>query len=289
MLNENEQERATKYICKKCDYTTSRANNLNRHILSSKHKRRTNTNKNEQERAEKIFLCSCGKKYKHQSSLCKHKKKCDFQESNIVEENSELIVSSETGHLKDLVKSLIDENKELTKTIRDMAPKIGNNNNTNNQFNLNIFLNEKCKDALNLSDFVQTLQVEFTDLENTVNNGTIQGLSNIIVKGLRELDTYKRPIHCTDMKRETLYIKDNNEWEKEKDNKKLNSVINHVASEQMKLIKEWEERNPNWIDNEYKQQEYLNLVNSIMGFKPEDQTDSNKIIKNIAKEVTIDK
>ena len=293
MLIEKIPKNPPEFFCKKCDYNTSNKKDYIKHLSTQKHKRLTNANKNPQ-KSPKNFSCKCGKKYIHQSSLCKHKKKCNYQEKTDVVESDEtvdetytLVEKSETAELKNMVKTLVDENKELTRTIRDLAPNIGNNN--NNSFNLNIFLNETCKDAMNISDFVQSLQIEFDDLETTRTNGVVEGLSNIIVKGLKELDTYKRPIHCTDMKRETLYIKDNNEWEKEKDKGKITSVIDTVASKQMKSIKEWENKNPNWIDDEHKQQEYLKLVNSVMGYQPDDYNHNNKIIKNIAKEVTIDK
>jgi hypothetical protein len=293
MLIEKMPKNAEIFVCKKCDFSCSKLSNFNKHILTLKHERLINTNKKCRKMPKK-FLCKCGKEYIHQSSLCKHKKKCKYQEKIDVVETDEsvdetytLVEKSETTELKNLVKTLVDENKELTKTIRDLAPKVGSNN--NNSFNLNIFLNEQCKDAMNISDFVQSLQIEFDDLETTRTNGVVEGLSNIIVKGLKELDTCKRPIHCTDMKRETLYIKDNNEWEKEKDKGKITSVIDTVASKQMKSIKEWENKNPNWIDYEHKQQEYLKLVNSVMGYQPDDYNHNNKIIKNIAKEVTIDK
>jgi hypothetical protein len=174
--------------------------------------------------------------------------------------------------------------KEQSKIIQDMIPRMGNNN--NNRFNINVFLNEQCKDAINMSDFIESLQIQIEDLRYAKNNGLIEGISSVFVNGLKQLDTFKRPIHCTDMKRETLYIKDNDEWESGKG--RLRTAISDVANKERKAILEWEAENPTWGETEHGKDDYINLVKSVMTDVSQ-PPDENKIIKTIAKETIIDK
>jgi len=181
---------------------------------------------------------------------------------------------------------------EQNKTIVELANKttIVNNNNTtnNNKFNLNIFLNEKCKDALNITDFVDSLQLQLGDLEETGRLGYVQGISRIFINGLKQLDVYKRPIHCSDAKRETLYVKDNNSWEKEDtDKKKITRAIRHVSIKNAKQVGEWTRENKGYNDAANKKSDkYLKIISEANGGEPEE---INKIIKTISANVTIDK
>ena len=164
-------------------------------------------------------------------------------------------------------------------------------NNTNNNFSINVFLNETCRDAINMSEFLESLQVQLDDLKYTQTNGLVEGISSVLVNGLRQLETCKRPIHCTDVKRETLYIKENNEWEKEegKEGKmRLRDAIESVADKQRKAIAEWEAQNPGWEESEKGKDEYLKIVRSVMADVSQ-ETEENRIIKNIAKETIIDR
>ena len=164
----------------------------------------------------KKFHCECGKEYKHRSSLFNHKKTCNINAVDCpVKHNQKIIILEKEEDIlsdKQMILKLLEKNDELIKTIQTMAPRIGNNN--NNKFNLNFFLNEQCKEAINLSDFVNSLKIQLDDLEYTQLNGYSKGITNVIVNGLKSLDMYTRPIHCTDPKRTTMYVKDNDGWEK---------------------------------------------------------------------------
>jgi len=188
---------------------------------------------------------------------------------------------------------LIKQNSELVKTINEIVPKIGttnnitNNNNTN--FNLNVFLNEKCKDALNISDFIESLTITLEDLDFSNKNGMVRGISNLMIKGLKELDIHKRPIHCTDAKRDIIYIKDKEKWEKDVHNEKMKETIHKIANKERNAISEWVEKNPNWFDTEEKQMEYLTLINKICEPIENDLKNGKKIIKIVSKEIILNK
>ena len=187
---------------------------------------------------------------------------------------------------------MLTENQEMREMLKDVIPKIGNNNTTiTNKFNLQFFLNEQCKDAINLTEFVETLELGLSDLDETRQNGYVSGISSIIVRGLKELDLHKRPIHCSDLKREVLYVKDNDTWERENDNKqKMKQVIATVANKQIDKIKEWESRNPDWNLTESGTQSYIEMVRNVTdGHGDEEDRSNNRIIKTIAKEVIIEK
>lgn len=260
-----------------------------------------------------FFKCdNCERIYKNRSGLWKHNKKGCLEyisEKSIVVKENEKINETEKINddelkvmLKEMMKcfqkdsemknellnQLKEQNKIITeqqKSINEMIPKVGNNN--NNKFNLNFFLNEQCKDALNMSDFIKGLEIQLKDLMYTKNNGIIEGVSNVFVNGLKQLEKTKRPIHCTDIKRETLYIKEHNEWEKDEDNKeKLMSALNNIAFKQRRAISDWEKNNPNWIKSDKGKEEYINLIRTVMAEVPSAVKD-NKIIKNIVKEVQI--
>jgi hypothetical protein len=193
---------------------------------------------------------------------------------------------------KMVVQELLNQNKELMNTIREMTPRIGNNNvvnTTNNtQFNLNVFLNEECKDAIKLSDFVKSLNITVADLEFTKNNGLIEGVSSIIVNNLKGMDVHKRPIHCTDMKRETMYIK-NDEWEKDDKLEHVRKFIYLTACYQTRVIQDWMAAHPGWESNENMQTEYLTLCKELYKNIEKDDVAQRKILKGFIKEVQIDK
>jgi len=193
---------------------------------------------------------------------------------------------------KAMVQELLNQNKELMHTIREMTPRIGNNNvvnTTNNtQFNLNVFLNEECKDAIKLSDFVKSLNITVADLEFTKNNGIIEGVSSIIVNNLKGMDVHKRPIHCTDVKRETMYIK-NDEWEKDDKLEHVRKFIYLTSCYQTRVIQDWMAAHPGWESNEKMQTEYLTLCKELYKNIENDDAAQRKILKGFIKEVQIDK
>jgi hypothetical protein len=278
------------FICKKCDYITSRKSQYDRHLLTPKHQNTdkilTNTDI-EGSKSSLLFTCNCGKKYKHRQSLFNHKRKC----TNSQEFNS-------TSNDK-LVEYLMKENSEFKNLILE-ALKNGsinnsnntiNNNSNNKSFNLQFFLNETCKDAMNITEFVNSIQLQLSDLEKVGEVGYIEGISSIIVKNLNALDVTLRPVHCTDKKRETMYIKDEDKWEKEDENKaKLHKMVRKVANKNIGLISEFKELYPDWRKSTSKVSDQFNkiIIESMGGPGDNDFEKEEKIIKKVAKEVLID-
>jgi hypothetical protein len=255
------------------------------------------------EKNEAIFYqCNCGKKFKTSSGLWKHKKKCLTED----EDNTQLIDGINIKDKDALVLHLLKQNAELIKGQQDMMLKLtenginnnnyqnnNNNNNNNNTFNLNFFLNETCKDAMNISDFVSNIKLELNDLEYTGRTSYVEGISNIVIKNLNNLEQKLRPLHCSDSKREVLYIKDNNEWLKETEEKPmLIKTIKTIANENIKQINKWVQQYPDCTEaNSKKNDLYLKIVsNSMHGLtKEEADKNINKIITNVAKNVVIQK
>jgi len=296
---------APKFCCKTCNFESSKKNDYNRHILTLKHKRLMNTNDFTPFYAEqKIYVCDCGKQYKHLPSLYKHKKLCEPAKIHMYSENNNE-GKNNIELLTDLVQTQIKENKELRDMLQEqnkimfkMSENSGstitnsNINSHNKTFNLQIFLNEHCKDAMNIMDFVDSLKLQLSDLENVGKHGFVEGISNIIVKNLKALDVHKRPVHCSDSKREVMYVKDEDKWEKENDEKlKLRKAIKHIAHKNSKLIPQFKEKHPDCgkSDSKYSDQYNKLVIEAMGGSGNEDIDNENKIIKKIAKEVTIDK
>ena len=287
-------EVAPKFCCKTCDYNSCRKSSYDKHLLTLKHIETTNTT----EKLQKVatYVCDCGKKYQHHSSLWKHKKNCT---TNLKGKEKEPEKKQDIPITNENVLELLKQNNEFKSLIVDLVGKgIGNTTNSHNttnknKFNLNIFLNEQCKDAMNIMDFVDSLKLQLSDLERVGELGYTKGISNIIVTALQKIDVFKRPIHCSDAKRETMYVKDENAWEKENNNKeKMTKMIKQVAYKNVKQIPEWKEENPEYKDGESTvHDQYLKIVNESMGGcnEEEDSKNYNKIVKTIAKEVIIER
>ena len=276
-------KKVQKFRCEICDYECSKQSQLERHMSTEKHKILTNTD-------AKRYICECGKEYKHRQSLFNHKKKCYEIQSKNINENNELI--------KDLInqnKELINENKEIVKTvlnqqktINELAPMVGNNNsiNSNNTNNTNIIvmLNDKFKDALNLDDFIKSLTISLEDLNLTKDKGLVKGITNAFIKNLKKIDIDKRPLFCNDGKGDIVYVKDNELWERDNENKKIKDSISKVAFEQRKAIDLWTNANPQYLKDNEKQEDYIKLVkNSTQNL--ENTPEESKIVKNIFKEI----
>jgi hypothetical protein len=298
------------FYCQTCDFITCNKKDYTRHLFTPKHtntaKILTNTYINTQKTQKNptlTFSCECGKKYKHRQSLFNHKKKCtENQTINIINENNEVKIDidkddlikylmKENSEFKDMI---IEQNKMVMKIYENTGTSINNSNiNSHNKtFNLNVFLNEHCKDAMNITDFVDSLKLQLSDLENVGRLGFVQGISNIIVKNLKALDVHKRPVHCSDSKREVMYVKDENKWEKENDDKnKLRKAIKKIANKNSKLLPIFKEKYPDCGKSTSKYSDQYNklIVEAMGGSGNEDIDNENKIIKKIAKEVTIDK
>ena len=285
MLTQKTPKNPKEFFCKNCDFISSNKKDYDRHLATDKHKMLTNVDK-KTPKNPKPFQCECGKQYKHRQSLSVHKKKCKIKNNELLEK----IVENKTINEKDMmsvpkemwerVMNHMDKQQEALVCLSSKSSKTINNN-----FNIQIFLNENCKDALSITEFVDSLQLKLEDLLYSKQNGAIEGISNVIIKGLNELDIEKRPLHCTDVKRETLYIKDENGWEKEnKDKEKLKKAIFTTQQRQARLIKEWQNENPDWADSMAKMEEFHQFVQKVYM----DDGEENKVIKNIAKNVHID-
>ena len=286
-------------FCKSCDFLTSNKKDYVRHVLTPKHtntaKILTNTAKIPQNTPDEttVFFCECGKQYKHRQSLFNHKKKCLYDNN----------LSNTTNSLNetDVIITLLQQNNQLQTQIIEMCKErntttinntIGNINSHNKTFNLNVFLNETCKDAMNIMEFVDSLKLQLSDLESVGKLGYVQGISNIIVKNLKALDIHKRPVHCSDSKREVMYIKDENKWEKENEEKnKLRKAIKKIANKNSRLLPEFKEKYPDCGKSESMFSDQYNklIIEAMGGSGDNDLEKEDKIIRKIAKEVTIDK
>ena len=274
-----------KFFCSTCDFECGKKGDWRRHIVTVKHISLTTSN----QKHAKEYVCKCGKIYKHGSSLSLHKKTCKNMSLNLSD--------------KELILMVINENKELKNIIMEMSKTVSNitNNNTNTNsnnnnktFNLQIFLNEDCKNALNISEFVSSIKMDLDDLEKTGRLGYVTGISSIINKNLSDLDQTMRPIHCSDAKREVFYVKSDDQWIKETDDNKpiLTKAIKQVARENIKQIATWQKKYPDCCDPDSKKNDmYLNIVSNAMsgGSNEEQLHNYEKIITNVAKEVTIEK
>jgi hypothetical protein len=288
----------SKFYCEYCDYGTSKKSSYENHCESKRHKINilaTDGNEIMPKLCSKIYDCEkCEKIFKDRTGLWKHKKKC----------SNEMIIDGINIKDKDaLVFHLIKQNGDLQNKLIEISSEksITNSHNTNtnsfnttnNAFNLNFFLNETCKDAMNITDFVSSIKFNLEDLENTGRRGYIEGISNIIIKNLNNMEQCYRPIHCSDYKREVLYIKESDEWVKETTDKPiLTKAIKVIANENIKKIKDWKEMNPDCTDSDSKKNNlYLKIVSNSMNGLSKEESDKNinKIISNVAKETVIQK
>ena len=301
------QKSATKYYCKYCDYGTSKKCNYDTHNMSLKHSKSTNDYNMGQNSAniqptfnnystKEKFICSCGKEYQHRQGLWKHSKICN---ANISMDENENANKKDEISDKELIMMLIKDNSELKNMMMKVIEN-GTNNTTNNTthtnshnkaFNLNFFLNETCKDAMNIMDFVESIKFQLSDLESVGEKGYIEGMSNIIIKNLKDLDVTQRPVHCTDKKRETIYVKDEDKWEKDDDNKKMHKMVRKVQDKNFRMIQKFKEKYPNYNKASSKQSDvYNNIIIESMGGKGDNDFEKEeKIIKKVSKEITIDK
>jgi hypothetical protein len=289
--------------CELCDYNTCKKGDYYRHLQTIKHKN-NEILINGAPTTNKIFTCECGKKYKHNQSLYNHKKKCAFEVvlTNKVEETNCQIITqnnvdhnmimkliSENNDIKNLLliqqQQLLEQQKQLGEQHRqlvEIVPKIGNiTNNTahiKQNFNINVFLNEQCKNAINMNDFIKQIKLTLEDLDLTKNKGLEIGLSNAIIQTINKMSLFERPLHCTDPKRETLYIKDNDLWEKDSDKTKIKGALHNLNKAHFKLIKDWIAENPDFKENDAKQDYFAYLLKTCsVSLK----TIDDKIIKKI--------
>jgi hypothetical protein len=302
-VNEIMPKLCHKFFCEKCDYGTSKKSSYDNHLISSKHKKSMIVNEIMPKLCCKYTCEKCSKTYKDNSGLWRHKQKCLVNFDTNANTNTNIDIINENKSFKEFMieqnqefKSLIIEllKKETFNTINNNNNNINNISNCNNQsFNLNFFLNEQCKDALNIDEFVDSIKMNLSDLENFAHLGYADGVSNIFSKGIKELGVHLRPIHCSDTKREVLYIKNNDEWIKESDDKPLiTKAIKKVAFKNIKQINEWVKENPACKDPRTKKYDQYNkiVMNAMSGVTEEEQKNNiEKIVKNVTKSVAIEK
>ena len=318
-------KQAQNYECKLCNFVCSKQSNYDIHLSTRKHKKEImeKETKNMEIEIKPSLICSiCNIKYSTKSGLWKHvKKHHNAQEPALVPETLQVPPRQEhyntlvldTATVLQLIKQnddfktlIVEQNQEFKSLLLeqqnkliDLAGKPNTNNNTvnntvnnNNTFNLQVFLNETCKDAMNIREFIENLNIQLKELENVGNNGYVTGISDIILKRIKGLEVSKRPLHCTDVKRETMYIRDENEWNKDNEEKsKLKNFIEQVANQNIQKIPEWRQENPECQDMHHEKYEYcMKLFRNSLGDLDEKQDKLyDKVIKNIAKQVTVDK
>ena len=294
MLTKNSAKIRCEFVCTNCNYATSDKKDYSKHIATAKHKNNTNvdiTLTNIGKKSENIieFICSCDKKYKSRQGLYAHKKKCKLLQNGAILDTSNSQITLANELTNDLIFKLLNDNKEMREIIikqqdqiSELLPKIGNNfitnNNNNNKFNIQVFLNERCKDAINMSDFIKSIQVSLQQLDYTKQNGLVNGLSNVIIENMSKLGLYQRPIHCTDIKRESLYIKDDDNWEKDVNKEKIRKAIKDVSTKQFCALSKWTKENPDFQNNESKQNYYTHTLVAIANNK---ENNEDKIIKKL--------
>ena len=297
METEKVQKVPTKYSCEICDYFTSRYSQYERHLNTSKHQKLAIVNKMEPKSSNEYICSNCDKSYKDRTGLWKHNKVCN--EPPIITENTH---SSETEVkiLTNLVLEIVKSNSDLQKQMMEIY-KQGNGgggvhnsniNSHNKTFNMQFFLNEQCKDAMNIMDFVNTFQLQFSDLERIGEVGYVEGISNIVINKLNEMDVYKRPIHCSDAKREIMYVKDKDVWEKENaTNDKIRLALKHITKKNSDMIRPWANAHPGVLDSDHRlSDKYQEIIIEAMGGNSGTIREcETKIIKKISKMVLIDK
>lgn len=295
-----------KYECKICDYSTSKKTDYSRHLSTRKHKNRTELNVLTKKNEKNIFECEyCNKKYKVRNSLWYHKKICKKNTENIENiENTENIEDKNTYNKKDnlstneLVMKLMQEQIDITSKLVELTEKKSEINRSNNSYNnynynnnynsignvnINIFLNKHCKNAINISDFTESLQIGAGELEIIKRNGIVNGISDVLLNKLKELEMTKRPIHCTDIDNNVLYVKQQNEWEK--DSKSVKETIRNLRDKHIEALRLWEEKNPNWRKNEKLTDNFLEMTSETTNELSD--TDKTSIISNISKHIEI--
>jgi hypothetical protein len=290
-----------KYICAFCSITCAKKTEWTRHLNTKKHQ--VNESDENGHKKSTILTCKCGKKYKDRSGLWRHEKKCTFKEEEDVSQQSS---QPDMAFFTNLVLEVVKNNSELQKQNQEFQKQMlelyktsnssitNNNNNShsyNKTFNLQFFLNEQCKDAMNIMDFVDSMTLEFSDLEDVGKLGYVEGISNIIIRTLNEMDVYKRPIHCSDGKREIMYVKDDNVWEKENSTyDKLRKAIKYITKKNGDLMLPWSKEHPMCMNTSHPLNDiYIQIMSQSMGGKESFVESENKIMKKIAKAVLIEK
>ena len=300
------------YDCKVCDFSCSKESEWKRHNITRKHINRTKLNDLDPINPidpVTIFQCECGRSYSARNSLWYHKKKCSMTQGentnntsiNYTTPNHNNKTNSKSGGVeidKEMLITMLLKNQEVMEKMMEIMPVLGSNyntitntnshNTTNNQFNIQMFLNEHCKNAMNLTDFIDTLPITAETYDSTIDNGLTKTITNMITNGLSQLDVLERPIHCTDATRKILYVKEDNVWEKDNELVRILSGIRNIASKQRTLINKWRDVNHGWEINDKIQTRFTNLICNSMNDIENDAKETNKIIRSLSKTVYLD-
>ena len=291
--SKNEQP---KFRCEICDYSCKNKYNLKRHFSTTRHKMKQNETKNEQKRVKTKrplqYDCNiCSKSFKSRTTLWRHKKKCKQIKQCPPVEEEEPIGFNEKMLFEFIQKQTEQQNKLMESVVKlaEQANITNTNYNNTNNISINLFLNQECKNAMNLTDFVNNVKLSLEDIKYTTEHGYVKGISNILVKNLTDIDPKERPIHCSDTKRLQFYVKDEDSWAKDENNVKIDQSIDDITRKQIACIKEWTTENPDYIDNEKKMEEYMTMIRRVMGGNNiEEQTkNKNKIIRQVSEEVQV--
>jgi len=288
-----------KLYCEKCNYKCSKLSEYKKHLSTNKHKNPTNPiNNHIANVVKRVYSCKCGKIYKHAPTLYHHKKTCSIvqgESESLITTNATPPSNVDIEKITELFKHMLTQNQDfMADMMEKVIPNIGNTTNTNshntmnNQFNIQMFLNEHCKNAMNLTDFVQSLPITSATFDSTIENGLTKTITNMMVNGLSKLDILERPIHCTDASRKTLYVKEADVWEK--DNELLhvvNSII-YLSVKQRTLLNVWRDANEGWRTNDRLQNKMTYLLMNTMELIERDDKEKNKIIRSISKNVYLD-
>jgi hypothetical protein len=282
------------YCCNFCDFSTSKKTNYDLHLQTKKHISNSLATSSNIKNDKSKFQCNkCNKIYNDRTGLWRHKKLCNADEDNVL--SDEPSHTNELDELKGFMNYLMKENSEMKGMMMEVIKNgtTQNSHNTTNShnkaFNLNFFLNETCKDAMNITEFVESIKLQLSDLEKVGELGYVEGISNIIVKNLKNLDVTQRPVHCTDKKRETMYIKDENTWEKDEEQKKMHKLVRKVADKNARMLPKFKEAHPDCTKSASRySDQYNKIIMEAMGGRGDNDFEKEeKIIKKVSKEVII--
>tara|TARA_B110000093_G_C12888185_1_gene374916 strand:+ start:162 stop:1106 length:945 start_codon:yes stop_codon:yes gene_type:complete len=294
------------YECKKCDFSCSKESNWNKHVLTRKHQQSYNGVTKTAEIMPKNanqFECECGNIYKFRQGLYKHKKKCSVAKDepttialqnvgNVPTEIDKDLLVKMLLKNQDIMENVILKNQDVMEKMMEIMPSMGSNNHSHNtttnshntqNFNIQMFLNEHCKNAMNLKEFIESLPITAETYDNTIENGLTKTITNMITNGLNQLDVLERPIHCTDASRKTIYVKEEDNWEKDNELLKVLMGIKKLAYKQRTMINTWKDMNIGWDKDESMQLKLTNLICNSMTDIENDEKETSKIIRAISK------
>lgn len=278
MFPQNMLDEKTKFHCDVCDYSCSRAFLWKQHLKTDKH----NGNAGNARPKPANHQCDvCGKTYRHRSGLWKHKRTCSIKMRQAPDPVESRGSATASGSREDELMAHIASQNRI---IESLVPRVGSNN--NNSLNVNLFLNERCCNAINMSEFVESLRVGPSDLEFTQTNGIVEGVAAVFVNALKRLDTSMRPIHCTDIGRETLYVRENNAWDNDDNGRRIQRAIQNVAGKHRQAIADWEAANPGWAESEEGKRAYVELVRSITD-DVSSNGGTNRIVRSLAQATAV--